>query len=110
MLAVVLSSVGRLFFYLILRGSREAASINRIVTFAKIILIVVFVVIAIVAFKGWVFTDNFWGGDGNYFVEFALRAGQGHHADPRCSSSSASRVPAYSPGSPANARTSGVRR
>ncbi len=66
-LAVVLSSVGVwLFFYLILRGVKEAASINRIVTFAKIIPIVVFIVIAIVAFKGGVFADNFWGGDGNY--------------------------------------------
>ena len=66
-LAVVLSSVGVwLFFYLILRGVKEAAAINRIVTFAKIIPIVVFIVIAMVAFKGGVFADNFWGGDGNY--------------------------------------------
>jgi len=66
-LAVALSSIGVwLFFYLILRGVKEAAAINRIVTWAKIIPIVVFIVIAIIAFKGGVFADNFWGGDGNY--------------------------------------------
>ncbi len=66
-LAVVLSSAGVwLFFYLILRGVKEAAVINRIVTYAKIIPIIVFIVIAIIAFKGGIFADNFWGGDGNY--------------------------------------------
>ncbi len=66
-LAVILSSAGVwLFFYLILRGVKEAAVINRIVTYAKIIPILVFIVIAIIAFKAGVFADNFWGGDGNY--------------------------------------------
>jgi len=62
---VAISSVGIwLFCYLVMRGVKEAAVINRIVTFAKVIPIVVFVVIAIVAFKADVFTANFWGGDG----------------------------------------------
>jgi len=66
-LAVVLSSVGVwLFFYLILRGVKEAAIVNRIATFAKIIPILVFILIVVIAFKADVFTANFWGGDGNY--------------------------------------------
>lgn len=66
-IAVVISSVGVwLFFYLILRGVKEAAIINRIATFAKIIPILMFIVIVIIAFEADVFTGNFWGGDGNY--------------------------------------------
>lgn len=66
-IAVVVSSVGVwLFFYLILRGVKEAAIINRIATFAKIIPILMFIVIVVIAFKADVFTGNFWGGDGNY--------------------------------------------
>lgn len=63
--AVAISSVGIwLFCYLVMRGVKQAAVINRIVTVAKVIPIVVFIVIAIVAFKADVFTANFWGGDG----------------------------------------------
>lgn len=66
-IAVVISSVGVwLFFYLILRGVKEAAIINRIATFAKIIPILMFIVIVVIAFEADVFTGNFWGGDGNY--------------------------------------------
>lgn len=66
-IAVLLSSVGVwLFFYLILRGVKEAAIINRIATVAKIVPIGVFIIFALIAFKGGVFADNFWGGDGNY--------------------------------------------
>jgi arginine:ornithine antiporter/lysine permease len=66
-IAVVISSIGVwLFFYLILRGVKEAAIINRIATFAKIIPILMFIVIVAIAFKADVFTGNFWGGDGNY--------------------------------------------
>ena len=61
------SSVGVwLFCYLILRGVKEAAVINRIATVAKVVPILVFIVIAVIAFKGDVFADNFWGGDGEY--------------------------------------------
>jgi arginine:ornithine antiporter/lysine permease len=67
LLAVICSSIGVwLFFYLILRGVKQAAVINRIVTWAKVIPILVFIVIAVIAFKADVFTGNFWGGDGNY--------------------------------------------
>jgi arginine:ornithine antiporter / lysine permease len=66
-IAVAISSVGVwLFFYLILRGVKEAAIINRIATFAKIIPILLFIVIVVIAFKADVFAGNFWGGDGNY--------------------------------------------
>jgi arginine:ornithine antiporter / lysine permease len=77
-LAVILSSAGVwLFFYLILRGVKEAAVINRIVTYAKIVPILVFIVVAIVAFKGGVFADNFWGGDGNYSWTSLLEQAKG---------------------------------
>ncbi|CCK32571.1 Arginine/ornithine antiporter [Streptomyces davaonensis JCM 4913] len=63
-LAVVLSSVGLwLFFWLISRGVKEAAAINRIVTIAKVVPIIVFVVIALFYFEPSVFADNFAGAD-----------------------------------------------
>jgi arginine:ornithine antiporter/lysine permease len=63
-LAVIASSIGVwLFVYLALRGVKEAAVINYIVTVAKVLPILVFIVIAIIAFKADVFADNFWGGD-----------------------------------------------
>ncbi|MFJ9517391.1 basic amino acid/polyamine antiporter [Kitasatospora sp. NPDC101801] len=63
-LAVVLSSFGLWgFFFLIRRGVREAAAINRIVTIAKIVPILVFVLLALFCFKPSVFADNFAGAD-----------------------------------------------
>ncbi|MER5750159.1 basic amino acid/polyamine antiporter [Streptomyces sp. NPDC002088] len=63
-LAVVLSSVGLwLFFLLISRGVKEAAAINRIVTIAKVVPIIVFVVLALFYFEPRVFADNFAGAD-----------------------------------------------
>jgi arginine:ornithine antiporter/lysine permease len=62
-IAVLASSVGVwLFCYLILRGVKEAAVINRIATVAKVVPILVFIVIAIIAFEADIFADNFWGG------------------------------------------------
>ena len=67
-IAVVVSSVGVwLFVYLIMRGVREAAVINRIATVAKVVPILVFIVIAAIGFKAGVFADNFWGGDDRTF-------------------------------------------
>ncbi|GAA2297327.1 basic amino acid/polyamine antiporter [Streptomyces kunmingensis] len=61
-IAVVLSSAGLwAFFLMIRRGVKEAAAINRIVTVAKIVPILVFVVLALVFFKPSVFAEN-WGG------------------------------------------------
>jgi arginine:ornithine antiporter/lysine permease len=61
-LAVVLSSVGLwAFFLLIKRGVKEAAAINRIVTVAKVVPIVVFVILALFYLDTDVFAAN-WGG------------------------------------------------
>lgn len=51
-----------LFCFLVLRGVKDAAVINYIITIAKVVPILVFIVIA---FKADVFADNFWG-DANY--------------------------------------------
>jgi len=48
--------------FVILRGIREAAVINTIVTFAKIIPILLFIVFVILGFRYDVFAANFWGG------------------------------------------------
>ncbi|WP_378952622.1 basic amino acid/polyamine antiporter [Mesorhizobium sp. ANAO-SY3R2] len=48
---------------LILRGVKEAAAINTIVTFAKIIPIFLFIVFVAVGFQADVFAANFWGGE-----------------------------------------------
>ncbi|MFD5655107.1 basic amino acid/polyamine antiporter [Streptomyces sp. NPDC127039] len=62
--AVVLSSAGLwAFFWLIRRGVKEATAINRIVTVAKLVPIVFFVVLALVYFDPGVFADNFGGAD-----------------------------------------------
>lgn len=77
-LAVVLSSAGVwLFFYLILRGVKEAAIINRIATIAKVVPILVFIVIAVIAFKGHVFAGNFWGGSGESSVSSVFEQAKG---------------------------------
>lgn len=51
------------FHVLIARGIRQAAMVNRIVTVAKLLPIVVFVVLVAVAFDAGVFADNFWGSE-----------------------------------------------
>jgi arginine:ornithine antiporter/lysine permease len=62
-LAVIVSLIGVwLFCFLVLRGVKDAAVINYIVTVAKVVPILMFIVIAIIAFKADVFSDNFWGG------------------------------------------------
>lgn len=62
--AVVVSSVGLWgFFLLIRRGVKEAAAINRIVTVAKIMPIVFFVILVLFYFEPSVFADNFGGTD-----------------------------------------------
>jgi arginine:ornithine antiporter/lysine permease len=61
-LAVAASTVGVWgFFYLVQRGVRDAAVVNRVVTVAKVIPIIAFVVIALVALDAGVFADNFRG-------------------------------------------------
>ena len=61
--AVAASSVGIwAFYFIVLRGTKEAAAINKIVTVAKIIPLLLFLVLAIFAFKPDVFAANLWGG------------------------------------------------
>jgi len=77
-IAVLASSVGVwLFCYLILRGVKEAAVINRIATIAKVVPILVFIVVAAIAFKGGVFVDNFWGGTGEYSLSSIFEQAKG---------------------------------
>jgi arginine:ornithine antiporter / lysine permease len=49
------------FHFLILRGIKEAAAINAIATYTKIVPILVFIVIVVFAFDADVFARNFWG-------------------------------------------------
>jgi arginine:ornithine antiporter/lysine permease len=63
--AIVVASVGIwLFHFMILRGVQQAAVINSIVTVAKIIPILAFIVILIFAFRMDLFRGNFYGGEG----------------------------------------------
>jgi arginine:ornithine antiporter/lysine permease len=64
LLAAALSTVGVWTFHLLIaRGVKDAAVINRIVTIAKVVPILVFLVILIFAFDAGIFTGNFWGGE-----------------------------------------------
>ncbi|KUL28169.1 arginine-ornithine antiporter [Actinoplanes awajinensis subsp. mycoplanecinus] len=64
-LSIVLSTVGVwVFFYLIQRGVKDAAVVNRIVTIAKLVPILVFVLLALFALDPGVFADNLRGGTG----------------------------------------------
>jgi arginine:ornithine antiporter/lysine permease len=61
-LAAALSTVGIwVFYFLIRRGVREAAAINRIVTVAKLVPIIVFIVLCLFVLDPSVFADNFRG-------------------------------------------------
>jgi arginine:ornithine antiporter/lysine permease len=62
--AIVVASIGIwAFHFMILRGTQQAAAINKIVTIAKVIPILVFIVILIFAFKMDLFSFNLYGGD-----------------------------------------------
>ncbi len=72
--AVAVSSVGIWAFHLmVLRGVKEAAMINKIVTIAKVIPLLVFLALVIFAFKPDVFVANLWGAEvgdyGNLFSQ-----------------------------------------
>ncbi|ELW1649034.1 amino acid permease [Enterobacter oligotrophicus] len=72
--AVLVASIILWFFHLlVLKGVKEAAIINTVVTWAKIIPIGVFIIVLAFAFKADIFTMNFWGtpasmGTGNNIV------------------------------------------
>ena len=66
-LAVVVSAICVwLFAALVMRGVKDAAVINYIVTIAKVVPILMFIVIVGIAFQADVFADNFWGGAEGY--------------------------------------------
>lgn len=61
--AIIVSLIGIwLFHFMILRGVEQAAFINTIVTVAKIVPILVFIVALIVFFNYTQFSENFFGG------------------------------------------------
>lgn len=63
-MSVFLSSIGIWAFYaLVLRGTKEAAAINKIVTVAKIIPLLLFLVLALFFLRTDVFVANLWGGE-----------------------------------------------
>jgi arginine:ornithine antiporter / lysine permease len=63
-IAIAVASLGIwAFHFLILKGVQQAAFINSIVTVAKIIPIVVFIVIMIISFQLDLFSMNLYGGD-----------------------------------------------
>jgi arginine:ornithine antiporter/lysine permease len=71
-IAIIVASIGIwLFHFMILRGVQQAAFINQVVTVAKIIPILVFIVILIFAFKMDLFQFNFYGGglEGSVFEQ-----------------------------------------
>src|SRR5262245_36571010 len=63
-IAIAVASAGIwLFHFTILRGTQQAAVINSVVTVAKVVPILVFIVILIFAFKLDLFSFNLYGGD-----------------------------------------------
>jgi arginine:ornithine antiporter/lysine permease len=73
LLAVAVSAVGVWAFHvMILRGVKEAAAINRIVTIAKLVPILVFVVVLAVVLRADVFAANLWGDDRSFGGLFEL--------------------------------------
>jgi len=65
LVAIATASLGIwAFHFTILRGVQQAAFINTIVTIAKVVPIILFVILVMLAFKGNLFRINFWGGEG----------------------------------------------
>lgn len=63
--AILIASVGIwLFHFTILRGIQQAAFINTVVTVAKIVPIIAFILILFFFFNFDLFRLNFWGGEG----------------------------------------------
>ncbi len=65
MVAIIVASIGIwLFHFTILRGVQQAAFINTVVTVAKVVPILTFILILFLFFKADMFSANFWGGVG----------------------------------------------
>lgn len=56
---------------LVLRGVKNAAALNAIATYAKIVPILLFVAVAVAAFRTDIFAANFWGGEAPTFRSVA---------------------------------------
>ena len=70
--AILVASLGIwLFHFMILKGVQQAAFVNTIVTIAKVIPILVFIVIMLFFFRADMFRGNFYGGglEGNLFQQ-----------------------------------------
>ena len=70
--AILVASIGIwLFHFMILKGVQQAAYVNTIVTIAKVIPILVFILIMLFFFRGGMFRGNFYGGglEGNLFQQ-----------------------------------------
>src|SRR5215469_12349115 len=70
--AILIASIGIwLFHFMILKGVQQAAFVNTIVTIAKVIPILVFIVIMLFFFRADMFRGNFYGGglEGNLFQQ-----------------------------------------
>ena len=64
-----------LYSGLLLRGVREASAVNVVATVAKLIPLLIFLVITVIAFDPGIFTDDFWGqGEGLGSVFDQVRA------------------------------------
>lgn len=61
------SGIAWSLIYFVSRGVESATAVNTIVTICKLIPLFVFIVIAIVVFKGHLFTTQFWGNLNNNF-------------------------------------------
>ena len=71
-MAIIVASIGIwLFHFMILKGVQQAAFVNTIVTIAKVIPILVFIVIMLFFFRADMFRGNFYGGglEGNLFQQ-----------------------------------------
>ena len=60
--------------FMVLRGIKQAATINTIATFAKIVPIGLFIAVAVAAFRSDIFVLNFWGGEAATFGTVANQA------------------------------------
>ena len=70
--AILVASIGIwLFHFMILKGVQQAAFVNTIVTIAKVIPILVFIIIMLFFFRADMFRGNFYGGglEGNLFQQ-----------------------------------------
>ena len=58
---------------LVLRGIKQAAALNTIATYAKVVPIFVFILVVIFAFRADVFAANFWGGQAPSFASISAQ-------------------------------------